>query len=114
MRKRSLTLKVSTEQLDMLENLINSSLEERSLDVLGVLEILGIPCTVVDGRLRVGVKGEETVTVSEAAEYLGVTVGRVRQLLTESPPRLLGRKVGGAWLVSFASVRKYAEKSARG
>ena len=68
----------------------------------------------MDGRLRVGVSGEETVTVAEAAEYLGVTVGRVRQLLAEDPPRLLGRKVGGAWLVSFASVREYADKSARG
>ena len=89
MQGRSLIIKVSEEQLDVLEDLIDSSLEEHSLDVLGVLEILGIPCTIVDGRMRVGAKSEETVTVIEAAEILGLTEGRVRQLLIEDPPRLV-------------------------
>ena len=38
MRKRDLIVRVSVEQLDVLEGLMNSSLEGSHLDVLGVLE----------------------------------------------------------------------------
>lgn len=41
----------------------------------------------------------ESYTAEEAANVLGVTVGRIRQRLTSSPPTLFGIKVGGDWRV---------------
>lgn len=48
------------------------------------------------------------ISVSRAAEILGCTTGRVRQLLGEH--RLKGEKLDGAsiWMVSRDSVTKYA------
>ena len=47
------------------------------------------------------------ISVSRAAEMLGCTTGRVRQLLGEQ--RLKGEKLDGAsiWMVSRESVEKY-------
>lgn len=47
------------------------------------------------------------ITVSEAAEVLGVSVGRVRQLLSEG--RLVGEKSGGVWLVERWSIDDYID-----
>jgi len=50
------------------------------------------------------------ISVSRAAEILGCTTGRVRQLLGEK--RLVGEKLDGAsiWMVSKDSVQKYSEE----
>lgn len=52
---------------------------------------------------------EGWVSVNRAAEILGCTVGRVRQLLGDGT--IEGRKLDGlsVWMVSEVSVRKYDE-----
>lgn len=55
------------------------------------------PPAETDGRL----------TVERAAEELGVSVGRIRQLLNEDNPRLLGEKVGNSWVVDRDSLEDY-------
>ncbi len=51
----------------------------------------------------------EFISVPEAAEILGCTEGRVRQLLYEDV--IDGRKLNGrAWIISRASVERYGRK----
>lgn len=50
--------------------------------------------------------GEPSMTAAEAARALGVTPGRVSQLVADG--RLEARRVGGATLVSERSVSMYA------
>lgn len=52
---------------------------------------------------------ENWVSVNEAAEILGCTDGRVRQLLREH--ELAGQKVNErAWIISRESVDRFAKK----
>lgn len=49
------------------------------------------------------------MTVSEAAEELGVTPGRVRQILAQCPEELGAEKLhGGIWLLQRVAVRHFA------
>jgi hypothetical protein len=50
------------------------------------------------------------ITVEKAAEIIGCTVGRVRQLLLYSKGELEGQKWGTAWMVQQKSVERYAKK----
>jgi excisionase family DNA binding protein len=45
------------------------------------------------------------ITTSEAAEELGVTVGRIRQLLGTA--QLPGRKLGRDWVIRRADLERY-------
>ncbi|KKM88427.1 hypothetical protein LCGC14_1258770 [marine sediment metagenome] len=47
------------------------------------------------------------LTVSEAAELIGVTEGRVRQLLKSGD--LLGEKFGTQWVITRAEVDRFAQ-----
>lgn len=57
-------------------------------------------------------EGNGTITVSEAAERLGVTAQRVRALLAEG--QLAGRRAGGGWLVQASSVAERELEKLRG
>jgi hypothetical protein len=48
--------------------------------------------------------------VPEAAQALGFTPQRIRQMLAEDPPKLDGIKFGRDWLVSRASVDAAVEQ----
>ena len=58
-----------------------------------------------------GVQGEELMNVSEVAEVLGITVGRVRQLAVAG--RLKGEKVGRDWVFRRAVIDEYARRPRR-
>lgn len=47
----------------------------------------------------------DAVTVTQAADMLGVNTARIRQLIESK--RLSGRKVGHMWLVTRASIEDY-------
>ena len=47
----------------------------------------------------------EWLTVGEVASELGVTAGRVRQVIVEK--RILGKKFGGAWAINSAEVERF-------
>lgn len=47
------------------------------------------------------------LTVSEAAELIGVTEGRVRQLLKSGD--LVGEKFGTQWVITQAEVKRFAK-----
>lgn len=57
------------------------------------------------------------MNVEQAAAHIGVTPGRVRQMLLAKPPLIRGRKLNGrAWAIPYLEaerVRK-AERSASG
>lgn len=62
---------------------------------------------------------DDFVTCSEAARIMGVTTGRVRQLLSNGT--LLGEKMPGAehqthrpWLLLRRDVEQYRDKQSRG
>jgi len=51
------------------------------------------------------------ITASEAASVIGITPGRVRQLLRDNHIEG-GRKLGGVlWAIPIVSVKKYAKKN---
>jgi len=52
------------------------------------------------------------ITVTEAANWIGCTPGRVRQLLWDDV--LQGEKWGNAWMVKASSVRRYVQKERSG
>lgn len=74
-----------------------------------ILHVLGFTANVVDGRARIYPPGydADSMTVGEAAEFLGLSEPRVRQLLTEEQPKLSGRKAGKSWAVSRKSAEEY-------
>lgn len=47
------------------------------------------------------------LTVQEAADALGVSPGRVRQLIVEK--RIHGQKFGPAWAISTAEVERFRQ-----
>lgn len=49
------------------------------------------------------------MTSKDAADELGLSEQRIRQLLTETPPKLRGSKVGGNWLIERRSVEEYKD-----
>lgn len=75
-----------------------------------VLFSLGLfPTILTDGSVRLNVPGRDRgdCTVSEAAELTGMSEPRIRQLLTEEPQKIIGRKVGGTWMVDRQSALEY-------
>lgn len=46
---------------------------------------------------------DESMTIAEAADYLGVTQGRVSQLINDGT--LAAQKVLGRWLIEFKSLK---------
>ena len=54
------------------------------------------------------------LTVSDAAKLIGVSGGRVRQLLLEKPQKLIGTKHGqhgvSPWVISAAAVAKFIKR----
>lgn len=71
------------------------------------MQTLQMPVDEIHGRPQAA--DEPTyVTSKEAADQLGVTQGRVRQLLGDG--KLIGVKDGkDDWLVQLASVRRYGK-----
>ncbi len=54
----------------------------------------------------------EFVSVTDAAEMVGLSVGRIRQLLLDATSTLKGYKVSGrAWIISRADLKKFAKKN---
>ena len=49
----------------------------------------------------------EYLTVAQAAEFIGITQGRVRQILRSK--ELIGVKMGKTWLIHTEQARKYKE-----
>lgn len=52
--------------------------------------------------------------VEEAAEKIGVTPGRVRQMLTSDPPRIRGKRLPegakrGVWMIPIKEVMRVAK-----
>lgn len=81
-------------------------------DSIDVLRTLGFTVDVDgSGRFRIGVpsRRRDVLSVSEAAVELGVSPGRVRQLLSPGDGRLIGRKVGSSWVVDADSVGAYRD-----
>lgn len=54
---------------------------------------------------------EELMSVTEAADELGITRAAVHDALSEG--RLAGQKIGNAWVVSRADVKAYAKRTGR-
>lgn len=52
----------------------------------------------------------DAMSVPEAAEALGFSQQRIRQMLAEDPPKLDGLKFGRDWLVSRESVDAAVEQ----
>lgn len=76
-----------------------------------VLELLGFYVDAEGDGVRVlppGIGGD-FLTSREAAEEIGLSEQRIRQLLNETPPKLRGRKTGGNWLIERRSVAEYKE-----
>lgn len=75
-----------------------------------VLETLGFSVIVGDGVSIVPPGADpDAMSTSEAAELLGLSEQRVRQLLSEEPPKLLGRKAGRSWVVSRRSAEEFRD-----
>lgn len=54
----------------------------------------------------------EFVSVTDASGMIGLSVGRIRQLLLDAESTLKGYKVSGrAWIISRAELKKYAKKN---
>ena len=51
------------------------------------------------------------ITVRDAAETLGCTVQRIRQMLDEG--KLKGRKVGTVWMIDPKTLKREVEKRER-
>lgn len=79
-------------------SLVGVVLAERGIKPIGV-DVLP---TVEFDRRWANQTDDEMVSVTEAAEILGVSGARVRQLLDDR--KLAGRKVGATWTVSRRSV----------
>lgn len=96
------------DQPDGSDGLIDAA--ERAVDYVAfgtptahVRTVTALPTTLFDERA--GLDAEPPMlSVPQAADRLGVSEQRVRQLLASDPPKLAGQKVGRDWLVDAASV----------
>ena len=48
---------------------------------------------------------KDFLSVAEAADLIGLSEGRIRQLMRSK--RLKGKKFGNAWVISIASLKSY-------
>jgi hypothetical protein len=71
---------------------------------LPTFAVTALPTEEFDRRAGLTEEVPVMLSVAQAAERLGISEQRVRQLLTSSPPKLAGEKVGRDWLVNAASV----------
>lgn len=73
------------------------------------LTALGFNSRYVLGHIIVDPPGYDpnAMTTKEAAEYIGLSEPRVRQLLTSNPPKLIGHKTGKGWVVDKTSAKEY-------
>lgn len=62
------------------------------------VNVIGTTC-----QREVMVVSDDLMTRSEVAAYLGVSLSRIRALMTEG--RLAGRLLGGRWVIERAAVR---------
>lgn len=86
-----------------------------ALSLLGLrVGFCDVPGDLSAGTIRIDLPGNRPgeMTVSEAAAALGVSRGRVRQLVnpSEGVPGLSAHKSGGVWVIDEASVRDYAAR----
>lgn len=100
---------VAKESISDDEPVARTMLQQKFLGAYCVLAALGVDVKVDGTDVEVSIPSQRMsdMTVSQAADALGVSVGRVRQLLTSKPQKLAGVKSGGVWIVSGESVASY-------